>query len=249
MNESTIRDAMETGYAFSTYKSASQIEEVVRWKLKEASKLKGQGGLDADILTTTVSKVAEVIMRDYPTLTDKELGLILEMGVSGQFGRDNWVNGGNVLQWLNQYQRHPYRIAIIDADTEQEKENKRKSKAEIEELNNTAFEEKIHSAFEYYKECRTIWSAREDVRARRMNENDPRCFHLPQWAAMVYNHYREEGKIAAPTPERMKESQEWGANKVIEHATKKEYIKGAREDWADAYLLEKYFEDIVNGKV
>ena len=37
--------------------------------------------------------------------------------------------------------------------------------------------------------------------------------------------------------------------KFIEHATKKEYIKGAREDWADAYLLEKYFEDIINGKV
>ena len=245
MNESTIRDAMETGYKFCSYTSESQIEEVVRWKIKEASKLKGQGGLDADILGTTVSKVTEVIMRDYPTLTDKELGLILEMGVSGQFGRDNWVNGGNVLQWLGQYQRHPYRIAIIDADTEQEKETKRLTKAEIEKLNLEAYEGKIHSAFDYFKECRTIWSAREDERAKRMDLNDPRCFHCPQWAAMVYNYYREQGKIQAPTPERLKEAQEWGANKVAEHATKKEYIKGAREDWADAYLLEKYFEDLI----
>ena len=121
----------------------------------------------------------------------------------------------------------------------------RKTKEEIEELNRQAFEGKIHSAFDYYKECRTIWSASEDERARRMDKDDPRCFHCPQWAAMVYNHYREEGKIKAPAPERIKEAQEWGERKVAEHATKKEYIKGAREDWADAYLLEKYFEDLV----
>ena len=249
MNENSIRDAMENGYKFSSYSTENQIEDIIRWKINDAIKLRGQGEMDMAMQQTIIRKVTEVIMRDYPTLTDKEFGLILEMGVSGEFGRETWVNGGLILQWLRQYQTNSHRVAIIDEANEQEKESKRKSKAEIEELNNTAFEEKVHSAFDYYKECRTIWSAREDARAKKMNPDDPRCFHLPQWAAMVYNHYREEGKIAAPTPERMKESQEWGANKVIEHATKKEYIKGAREDWADAYLLEKYFEDIVNGKV
>ena len=245
MNENVIRDAMETGYKFSSYTSQPQIQDVIRWKINEALKLRGQSNMDDGMLTTTVNKVTEVIMRDYLSMTDKEFSLVLELGASGEFGRETWVNGGLILQWLRQYWQSAGRISIIDADTEQDKESKRLTKAEIDRLNNTAFEEKIHSAFEYYKECRTIWSAREDVRARRMDENDPRCFHLPQWAAIVYNHYREVGKIKAPTPERIKEAQEWGANKVAEHATKKEYIKGAREDWADSYLLEKYFEDLV----
>lgn len=245
MNESTIREAMESGYRFSAYNSESQIQDVIRWKINEALKLRGQSNMDESMLTTTVNKVTEVVMRDYLSMTDKEFGLVLELGVSGELGRETWVNGGLILQWLRQYWQSAGRISIIDADTEQEKESKRKTQAEIDELNNTAFEEKIHSAFDYYKECRTIWSAKEDERARRMDKDDPRCFHCPQWAAMVYNHYREVGKIKAPTPERIKEAQEWGANKVAEHVTKKEYIKSAREDWADAYLLEKYFEDLV----
>ena len=249
MNQNTIRDAIESGYKFSTYNTESQIEDIVRWKINDALKLRGQGEMDANVAQTTVKKITEVIMRDYLGMTDKELGLVLEMGVSGEFGRDTWVSGGMILQWLRQYQMNPHRISILDEANEQEKESKRKTKAEIDELNRQAFEEKIHSAFDYFKECRTIWSVSEDERARRMDKDDPRCFHCPQWAAIVYNHYREEGKIKAPTQERLKESQEWGANKVAEHATKKEYLKGAREDWADAYLLEKYFEDIVNGKL
>lgn len=245
MNENTIREAMVSGYRFSTYNSEGQIQDVIRWKINEALKLRGQSNMDESMQSTTVNKVAEVIMRDYLSMTDKELSLVLELGVSGEFGRETWVNGGLILQWLRQYWQSAGRISIIDADTEQEKESKRKTKEEIEELNRQAFEEKIHSAFDYYKECRTIWSAGEDERARRMDKDDPRCFHCPEWAAMVYNHYRAEGKIKAPTPERIKEAQEWGAIKVAEHATKKEFIKGAREDWADAYLLEKYFEDLV----
>ena len=245
MNENVIRDAMETGYKFSSYTSQPQIQDVIRWKINEALKLRGQSNMDDGMLTTTVNKVTEVIMRDYLSMTDKEFSLVLELGVSGEFGRETWVNGGLILQWLRQYWQSAGRISIIDADTEQDKESKRLTKAEIDELNQKAFEEKIHSAFDYFKECRTIWSASEDERARRMDKDDPRCFHCPQWAAIVYNHYREEGKIKAPAPERIKEAQEWGANKVAEHATKKEYIKGAREDWADSYLLEKYFEDLV----
>ena len=245
MNENVIRDAMETGYKFSSYTSQPQIQDVIRWKINEALKLRGQFNMDEGMLTTTVNKVTEVIMRDYLSMTDKEFSLVLELGVSGEFGRETWVNGGLILQWLRQYWQSAGRISIIDADTEQDKESKRLTKAEIDELNQKAFEEKIHSAFDYFKECRTVWSASEDERARRMDKDDPRCFHCPQWAAIVYNHYREEGKIKAPAPERIKEAQEWGAKKVAEHATKKEYIKGAREDWADAYLLEKYFEDLV----
>lgn len=245
MNENTIREAMESGYQFSSYNSESQIQDVIRWKINEALKLRGQANMDESMLTTTVNKVTEVVMRDYLAMTDKEFSLVLELGVSGEFGRETWVNGGLILQWLRQYWQSAGRISIIDEDTEQEKQSKRKTKEEIEELNRQAFEGKIHSAFDYYKECRTIWSAGEDERAIRMDKDDPRCFHCPQWAAMVYNHYREEGKIKAPAPERIKEAQEWGARKVAEHATKKEYIKGAREDWADAYLLEKYFEDLV----
>lgn len=245
MNENSIRLAMETGNRFDSYGSQSGMENAIRWSVADAMKLRGQSGVDEGTMQTIIKKICEVILRDYPSLTDKEFNMILDAGIAGEFGKETWVSGALILQWLRQYQRHPQKINVIDNDTEQAKQSKRKTKEEIEELNRQTFEEKIHSAFEYYKECRTIWSAREDERARRMDENDPRCFHLPQWAAIVYNNYREAGKIKAPTPERIKEAQEWGANKVAEHATKKEYIKGAREDWADAYLLEKYFEDLV----
>ena len=245
MNENNIRIAIESGNRFDCYGSQSGMENAIRWSINDAMKMRGQGNVDEGTMQTIIKKVCEVILRDYPSLTDKEFDLILDAGVSGELTKETWVSGAIILQWLRLYQRTPQKINVLDADTEQEKESKRKTKAEIDELNRQAFEEKIHSAFDYFKECRTIWSASEDERARRMDKDDPRCFHCPQWAAIVYNHYREEGKIKAPAPERIKEAQEWGANKVAEHATKKEYIKGAREDWADAYLLEKYFEDLV----
>ena len=132
MNENTIREAMESGYQFSSYNSESQIQDVIRWKINEALKLRGQSNMDDGMLTTTVNKVTEVIMRDYLSMTDKEFSLVLELGVSGEFGRETWVNGGLILQWLRQYWQSAGRISIIDADTEQDKESKRLTKAEID---------------------------------------------------------------------------------------------------------------------
>lgn len=235
MNESVIREAITTGSKFGSY-TQSQIEDVVRWKICDAAKLRGQGDMDSNMVYAITTKITEVIMRDYPSMTDKEFGLVLEMGVSGEFGRDTWVNGGMVLQWLRLYQSYALRIAIID-ELNESRNKHRKTKEEIEDLNRQAFDVKAHSAYDYYKENNVIFG------------DDPRAFHLPQWASIVYKHYREQGKIPEPDAKRLVEAGLYADAKIAEHLPKKEYMPAAREDWSNSYLLERYFEDVKNKRL
>lgn len=237
MNENAIRDAMTTGYKFSTYSTENQIRDVVRWKINDAIRLRGQGGMDSSMEETTVSKVTEVIMRDYLSMTDKEFGLVLEMGVSGEFGRDTWVNGGMILQWLRSYKTNAQHVAIIDEQDEEARSKHRLTKGEIDELNEQAYDDSIHSGYEFFKEHGTIFG------------DDERAFHMPQWASMVYRHYREKGIIPEPTAQRELEANQYADRKVVEYSTKKVYIPAAHEDWIDSYLLKKYYEDIKNKRL
>ena len=242
MNENAIRNAMTTGHKFSSYNSQSQIKEVVRWKICDAIKLRGQGDMDSSMQHTTVTKVAEVIMRDYLSMTDKEFGLVLEMGVSGEFGKDTWVNGGVILQWLRSYQSNAQHIAIIDEQTEEYNSKHRKTRAEVAELNVRSFENSFNSAYEYYKETGTLFA--EDCKG-----GNARAFHMPQWAAMVYDYYKQAGKIPEPSKERLLEAELYADVKVAEHATKAEYVPAAKEDWINCYLLQQYFDDIKNKRL
>ena len=114
------------------------------------------------------------------------------------------------------------------------------------ELNRIALEGSYNNSLEYYRLCGTIWSANEDERAKKakMDPNDKRCFHLPQWAAIVYDHYRKSGMISAPTEEQLTQSKEWAAKKVVEHSTKKDFIPGALHDWQAGYLLEAHIRGL-----
>lgn len=237
MNEQSIKDAIQNGSAFGSYSSDSSVENVIRWKIYDAMTLRGQGR-EESAMQTICRKVASVILRDYPNLTDNEFEIILEAGISGELGKDTWVSGASILQWMRVYSNHPTRIAIIDEKEEERNDSHRLTRSEVEELNEKACKEKAKSAFEYYKEHGTIYSG-----------SDPRGLHLPQFASIIYHRLKDEGYIKEPDANRTAEAEAYADRKVAEKMTAKEFIPSAREDWMGSYLLEQYFKDICNGKV
>lgn len=239
MNELTIRKAMQ-GYQFSSYTSESQIEDVIRWKVCDAMKLRGQVNMDESILSTAVRKVAEVILRDYPSMTDKEFEIMLEAGISGELTpKETWVSGAMILQWMRLYYRHPSRLKIID-ELDEEQKSYRMTKAELEEKNRAACENKLRKVYAYYKETGDIFDENEVIKAR-----DPRAFATPQFAAVVYNYYRDEGKIPDPEESRIQAANQYATEKVREARTQNEWVKSAMQDWRDAYLLREYLGDAI----
>jgi hypothetical protein len=239
MNELTLRKAMQ-GYQFSSYTSESQIEDVVRWKICDAMKLRGQVNMDESILSTAVRKVAEVILRDYPSMTDKEFEIMLEAGISGELTpKETWVSGAMILQWMRLYYRHPSRLKIID-ELDEEQKSYRMTKAELEEKNRAACENKLREVYAYYKETGDIFDENEVIKAR-----DPRAFATPQFAAVVYNYYRAEGKIPDPEESRIQAANQYATEKVLEARTQNEWVKSAMQDWRDAYLLREYLGDAI----
>lgn len=239
MNELTLRKAMQ-GYQFSSYTSESQIEDVVRWKICDAMKLRGQVNMDESILSTAVRKVAEVILRDYPSMTDKEFEIMLEAGISGELTpKETWVSGAMILQWMRLYYRHPSRLKIID-ELDEEQKSYRMTKAELEEKNRAACENKLREVYAYYKENKDIFDENEVIKDR-----DPRAFATSQFAAVVYNYYRAEGKIPDPEESRIQAANQYATEKVREARTQNEWVKSAMEDWRDAYLLREYLGDAI----
>lgn len=239
MNELTLRKAMQ-GYQFSSYTSESQIEDVIRWKVCDAMKLRGQVNMDESILSTAVRKVAEVILRDYPSMTDKEFEIMLEAGISGELTpKETWVSGAMILQWMRLYYRHPLRLKIID-ELDEEQKSYRMTKAELEEKNRAACENKLREVYAYYKESGDIFDENEVIKAR-----DPRAFATPQFAAVVYNYYRAEGKIPVPEESRIQAANQYATEKVREARTQNEWVKSAMQDWRDAYLLREYLGDAI----
>lgn len=251
MNEASIKEAIESGSRIDSFASVGQIETAVLYEINCTLKLRGQGNMDAGTQETTVRKLAEVLLRDYPDITDKELRLVMEAGVSGELGRETWVSGASIMQWLRNYYRHVSRLAVIGANEEQAKGKTRKTKAEIEELNNAACKEKARSAFEYYKQHGTIFGdekipedLKEDERAAYFAD-EARSFHLPQFAAIVWEWIKAQGGVAEPSEERMLEANRFADEKVASANTRKEYVPAAHDDWRDSYLLEQYYKDLL----
>lgn len=252
MNEQSIKDAITTGSRFNTYQTESQIEQVIRWKITDASKLRGQQ-FDESTIQTICRKIGEVVLRDYPTLTDKEFELMLEAGVSGEFGRETWLSGAAVLQWLRQYSRHASRIAIIDEQDSANKQTKhRKTKEETMLMNDNACREKARSAFEYYKQHGTIFGRQKmpkDLTAAEReayNADEQRAFHLPQYAAIVWEWINTHSEVRKPGTARLNAAEAYADEQIAKSRTRREYIPAAHDDWRDAYLLEQYYNDIIN---
>lgn len=227
MNEQTIIQAIETGCRFDGYPSESSIETMLRWKINDAMRLKGQSGMDESMAQTICRKVTEFLLRDYPSLTDKEFELILEGGMTGDFGKETWVNGANIMMWVKSYAHdNARRNAVCQLDKPAEK--KSKSKAEIDELNKQAVEGKVASAMQYYKYNGTIFGS------------EASAFHLPQFAAICYDYLRERGDIPEPTPDQVAEADKYADEKIATSRTRREFIPAVHEDWHKSKLLELY---------
>lgn len=237
MNEQAIADAIFQGSAFSTFSSIDLVEKAVRWAIVDAMRLRGQTGSDDSMMQTITHKVSEVILRDYPSLTDKEFSLMLEAGISGELGRETWVSGASILQWMRSFMNHASRIAIIDKQAEAEEVRHRRTLEEIEEMNNLACREKAHSAYDYFKEHGVIFSG-----------EDPRGFHLPQFASIVWQWIKTHTQVKEFAREQENAADAYADEQIAIHRTKKEYIPAAREDWRNSYFLEQYFNDIKNNR-
>ena len=114
------------------------------------------------------------------------------------------------------------------------------TKAELEEKNRAACENKLREVYAYYKETGDIFDENEVIKAR-----DPRAFATPQFAAVVYNYYRAEGKIPDPEESRIQAANQYATEKVLEARTQNEWVKSAMQDWRDAYLLREYLGDAI----
>ena len=234
MNENAIREAMAGSVLCD---GRVNVEDIVRYAMNDALKLRGQA-MSEDVLRASSRKVADVIARDYPSLTDKELELVMEAGVSGELGKDVWVSGASVLQWLRAYYRHASRLAVVEGRS-REKASRKMSREEVELLNREAYAQRYASAMEYCREHGTIFD--------RSRVKDPRAFALPHWAALVYRHHLEAGVIAAPTPnelsaaERRAEKEQEEKQYTLPVSLSAVLAQAEKDDLRDAFLLENHF--------
>ena len=225
---------MQEGVPFGQYQTDSQLESVVRWKINDAMRMRGQVGMDETMAQTISRKITDVILRDYRTLTDKEFDLLLEAGIAGELGKETWVSGAAVLQWLRLYTRHAARLNIIDEQADEDKKRSRRTQAEVDAMNEKACNEKLKAATEYCRQNGTIFGQGAGTEA---------AFHLPQYAAVVYDWFRQREVIPEPSENSITEAvvfaEEQTSKQRIQRTITREIT---RDDWYKAYLLEKYIK-------
>lgn len=237
MNEQSIKEAINVGCPFGQYDSVSQIDSVVRWNIDGAMKMRGQTNVDENLMYTICRKVSDTLVRDYPNMTDKEFEIMLDAGVSGEFTKDTWVSGGIILQWLRLYNQHQSRISVIDEQEKEEKTVNRKTKEEITELNREACEGKVKTAIEFCRKYGTIFYF-DDKRVK--SEDREMAFHLPQFAAVTYDWFREQGRIPDPNQEQMDDANVYADEMIVKKAVRNELVESVRQDWYKSRLLELF---------
>ena len=248
MNATKVREAYMTGKCWSDIREDEQLLNL-RAGISDAMMLRGQGRPDMATLEIISKHVNGFLMDEYPFIRDKELGYILNLGISGELGQDTWVSGAAVMKWTRIYYRHAERIAVVDAEEKEQKESKRLTPEQVAQKNAEAFESALKQSWAFYQKHGTIFGDERDKDGKIIMSG----LHLPQWAASVYNHYRKESKIPEPTRERVKEAEA----KAQEALTKTggyswqypaDIFKQTRADWRDSFLLEMYYEDVINSR-
>lgn len=229
MNINAIKDAIETGERFDSYRDTDQIEQVLRWKILDALQMKGQQ-LPETNMKTICKKVGEVILRDYPSLTDKEFELVLESGLAGKLGKETWVNGAGILQWLEAYKINETRLRAIEEP--RGKVVERKTKEEINALNEKAFQTDFQKGYECFKKNGTIFHKEG--------------FGTPQWPSIIYQEFRNRSVIPKPTQEQI----DYAEKKARIHRTIHPILLKTNEsketlnnDIVKSYLLEAYYKE------
>ena len=154
------------------------------------------------------------------------------------------------MKWTRIYYRHAERIAVVDAEEKEQKESKRLTPEQIAQKNAEAFESALKQSWAFYQKHGTIFGEERDKDGKVVLSG----LHLPGWAAQVYNHYREEGEIPEPTPERVKEAEAKAQAALVKSGGYSwkypvDILKQSRADWRDSFLLEMYYEDVVNARL
>lgn len=238
-----------TGKCWSDIREDEQLLNL-RAGISDAMLLRGQGRPDMSTLDIITKHVNGFLGDEYPYIRDKELGYILNLGISGELGQDTWVSGASVMKWVRVYYRHAERIAVVDAEEKEQKESRRLTSEEITQKNADAFESALKQSWAFYQKYGTIFGEETDKDGNVTMSG----LQLPQWAAQVYNHYREAGRITEPTPDRVKEAEAKAQAALIKSGGYSwkypaDILKQSREDWRDSFLLEMYYEDVMNTRL
>ena len=232
MNEESIRTAIQTGNPFGSYPDFYSLENQIRFAYNDALKLRGQGSQDPASEERCIRIIAKTLYEDYPTMIDNELPILMQAGVSGEFGRDCWVSGAMVLQWIRLYSRHQMRLNVIDAQHEERKQS-RLTKEEKEQRNEKAYKDSYEKGLHCYRQNGTIFHKEG--------------FAMAQWPAMLYDEYRRRGVRGEPTEDNRKYAAKKAEVHNLEHPLKfqlsAESMKIHRQDIIKAYLLEAHYSD------
>lgn len=235
MNEETIRTAIQTGHTFGSYPDSYSLENQVRFAYNDALKLRGQGTQDPATEERCVKIIAKTLFEDYPNLTDNELPILMQAGVSGELGKETWVSGAIVLQWVRLYSRHQMRLNIVD-ERHEDKQQHRLTNEEKEQRNQQAHEDGYNKGLECYRKNGTIFHKEG--------------FAMGQWPAMLYDEYRRRGVIPDPTDVQREYAEQGARVHDQQHPLRfqltAESMRLHRNDLIKAYLLEAYYKQITN---
>lgn len=232
MNATKLKEAYTSGKPWKSLGYDDQLLEL-RAGITDAMLLRGQGRMDSYIMEKTAEQLNNFLNDEFPNIRNKELGYILNLGISGELGQDTWVSGANIMKWVRMYSRHAERLAVIDEEEAERKESNRLAPEEIYARNEAAFEEGLNKSREYFRQHGTIFG--------------PGGLSLPQWAAQIYNHYKAVGLIPQPTTEQIEQAMGSARAAMAQRGTftwkyPAEVLKQTLDDWRDSFLLEQYYE-------
>ena len=221
---------MDEGYTVGSYPDHYSLETHVRFCWNDVLKLRGQGNPDPATEERVLQIICKTLYEDYPNMYDTEIPLALSAGVSGELGKDTWVSGSQVLQWLRAYNSHRQRIKVLDERHEAVRTYRMTAK-ERRARDEQAFKDGLQRGRESFLQHGTIFHADG--------------FSLPQWARMVYDHYRAEGVI----PEATDEDDMYADVKAEEYKSREKHplsydveaLRLREEDIHRAFLLEAYY--------
>lgn len=249
MNAEKLREAYNTGTRWDMIDECQRMVEL-RHTYTNAVLMRGQSRIDAGTLDIICKNLNEFIKDEFPSIRDKEIGYILNLGISGELGQDTYVNGANFMKWMRTYYRNAERLAAVDAEEEERQAENKITRRERAQRNIEAFNNAVHRGFDFYKTHGTIFGEDYDEKGNRIAYG----FNLPQWAAQVYQYYRALGKIPPPTKEQLAVAVERANATMVKNGNYSwkypaEVLKITAADWRDSYLLEAFYEDVIEGRI
>ncbi len=238
MNAKKIEECYSRGTEWASLLE-SERHATLRYVISEALTMRGQGNMSEYNMNRVTQSLDRYIIDNYPKLRDKELELLINLGIGGELSRDTFVTGAAIMLWIRTFYGCPERTRVVDDDHDRMLERTRPNNGTVLSRNLEAYETKYRQAYEYYQEHWTIFDHTRD--------KDPRAFSLPHWASMVYQVYLKRGEIATPTAAEIDAAMERAMQYVKEEQQQgwgwltHDMIQTQIDDLRDAYLLENHY--------